>query len=103
MIIYNVTINIEDDVHDTWLKWMLDTHIPEVMQTGLFITYSMAKLLSRQPDETGTTYVIQYEAKNMADYELYQANFAPALQAKTKALFEGKFVAFRSLMEKIAG
>jgi hypothetical protein len=37
----------------------------------------------------------------MADYETYQRDCAPALQAETKKLFEGKFVAFRSLMEQI--
>ena len=73
MIIYNVTINIENDVQDTWVTWMKETHIPQVMATGFFTTFSFNKLLSRQEDETGTT----------------------------KRLFEGKFVAFRTLMEKV--
>lgn len=101
MIIYNVTINIEDDVHDRWLAWMKDTHIPQVMGTGLFIEHSFSKLLNRQEDETGTTYVIQYIAVNMEQYNRYQAEFAPALQAETRKHFEGKFVAFRTLMEKM--
>jgi hypothetical protein len=101
MIIYNVTLNIEDDVHEKWLLWMKETHIPQVMGTGLFSEYSFAKLLSRQDDETGTTYVIQYFAENMADYEKYQAEYAPALQAETLKYFDGKFVAFRTLMERI--
>jgi hypothetical protein len=37
----------------------------------------------------------------MQHYDEYQANHAPALQAETKRLFEGKFVAFRTLMEKV--
>lgn len=101
MIVYNVTINIEDDVHDTWVRWVKDIHIPMVMDTGLFTEFTFSKLLSRQEDETGTTYVIQYLAKTMTDYERYQAEFAPALQAETRKLFDGKFVAFRSLMERV--
>jgi hypothetical protein len=101
MIIYNVTINIEDNAHDVWLAWMKDTHIPQVMATGLFVDYSFSKLLDRQEDETGTTYVIQYLANTMADYETYQAECAPALQAETRKYFEGKFVAFRTLMERV--
>lgn len=101
MIIYNVTLNIEDDVHDAWLKWMKETHIPMVMETGMFVEYTFSKLLSRQEDETGSTYVIQYLANSMADYEKYQAEFAPALQAETRKLFDGKFVAFRTLMERL--
>jgi hypothetical protein len=101
MIVYNVTINIEDDVHDAWLKWMKEVHIPQVMEIGLFVEYTISKLLSRQEDEAGTTYVIQYLANTMADYERYQAEFAPAMQAETRKYFDGKFVAFRSLMERV--
>jgi hypothetical protein len=101
MIIYNVTLNIDDSAHDKWLSWMKETHIPEVMRTGMFVQYTFAKLLSRQDDETGTTYVIQYQAETMANYERYQAEFAPALQAETRKYFEGKFVAFRTLMETV--
>jgi hypothetical protein len=101
MIIYNVTINIENDAHDAWLVWMKETHIPEVMQIGLFVDYTFSKLLDRQEDETGTTYVIQYMANSMADYEKYQAEYAPAMQAETRKYFDGKFVAFRTLMERI--
>jgi hypothetical protein len=101
MIIYNVTLNIEDDAHDAWLSWMKETHIPQVMATGMFTEYTFSKLLNRQEDETGTTYVIQYVARTMADYEKYQAEYAPALQAETRKYFDGKFVAFRTLMEHI--
>jgi hypothetical protein len=101
MIIYNVTINVEDDVCETWVAWMKETHIPQVMATGFFTAFSFNKLLSRQEDETGTTFVIQYTAPSIDNYEEYQANHAPALQAETKRLFEGKFVAFRTLMEKV--
>ena len=37
MYIYNVTVNVSDDVHIEWLKWMKETHIPDVMKTGCFI------------------------------------------------------------------
>ncbi len=102
MIIYNVTINIEDDAATAWLTWMKETHIPDVMSTGLILDYNFSKLLSRQEDETGETYVIQYLCESMAHYEKYQSEFAPALQAETQKCFGGKFVAFRTLMEKVS-
>lgn len=101
MIIYNVTINIEDEIHDEWLAWMKETHIPQVMHTGMFVDHSFSRLLSRQDDETGTTYVIQYLANDMAHYEKYIREFAPALQNETIRKFGNKFIAFRTLMEKV--
>ena len=37
MLIYNVTINIEESVEKEWLAWMQQVHIPEVIATGKFV------------------------------------------------------------------
>jgi hypothetical protein len=37
----------------------------------------------------------------MADYERYQSEFAPSLQADGMQKFGGKFIAFRTLLEEI--
>ena len=36
MIIYNVTVSVEESIKKDWLTWMQDVHIPEVMATGIF-------------------------------------------------------------------
>ena len=101
MITYNVTINIEESVNDAWVTYMKEEHIPDVMKTGCFETFTMNKIITRQPDEEGTTYAIQYRCKNMSDYENYQNNHAPALQKDHTEKFGGKFVAFRTLLEEV--
>jgi hypothetical protein len=101
MIIYNVTINVEDDIHDKWLSWMKKEHLPQVMATQMFLEYKILRLLSRQEDETGKTYAIQYHCESIEKYDYYQQHFAPALQAETKKLFDGKFVAFRTILEVV--
>lgn len=101
MIIYNVTINVEEEIHQEWLNWMKSKHIQDVMATGLFSGCHMYKLLSRQEDETGFTYAIQYSCPDMSSYEKYRDEFAPVLQADTQSKFGGKFVAFRTLLEEI--
>ena len=101
MIVYNVTINVHDEVHQEWLKWMKEIHLPQVMDTGMFTSYAMHKLLTRQEDEDGITFCIQYTCPSMAEYERYSNEFAPALQAETQKLFGGKYIAFRTLMEEV--
>lgn len=101
MIIYNVTINVEDEITEEWLAWMKGTHLPDVMRTGMFLDFSFSKLLTRQPDETGTTFVIQYLASDQAHYDRYMQEYAPALQEQTRLKFGNKFIAFRTLMEKV--
>lgn len=99
MILYNVTVNIDDSVHDEWLGWMKDIHIPDVMNTGLFLENKMCKVLGDDPQ--GTTYSIQYLCKNMHVFRDYQDNFAEGLQKEHSQKYEGKYVAFRTLLEVI--
>ena len=98
MILYNVTINIDNEVAEEWLEWMQTVHIPEVMATTYFIKNQIARLLNEE-DNGGTTYAVQYIARNMEDYEEYERDFAPELQAKHTERYQGKFVAFRTLLE----
>jgi hypothetical protein len=100
MIIYNVTINIDADVHLDWLQWMKNEHIPAVMETGMFTEYRFARVMSDEPSE-GFTYSIQYLAESIGEYEIYRATYAPGLQAETEKRYKGKFVAFRTLLKII--
>lgn len=100
MILYNVTIKIDSSIQNEWVQWMKEVHIPEVMQTGLFSEYRMTRLLE-QDESDGITFAVQYLSRSMSDYQLYKEKFAPALQQKTLDKYEGKFVAFRTLMEVV--
>ena len=100
MILYNVTINIDSSVHDEWLEWMKSTHIPEVLATGLFTDNKIFRIITDE-DEEGITYSIQYFLNNMDDYEKYQNEFSGKLQEDHSGKFRDKFVAFRTIMEKV--
>jgi Domain of unknown function (DUF4286) len=101
MILYNLTINIEDDSHDRWLKWMREVHIPDVMQTGSFLHFKMFKLLTSAQDNTGTNYAIQYFCESIEKFEEYEKRYAPALRADVDKHFQGKYYAFRSILEEV--
>ncbi|MFN4972563.1 MAG: DUF4286 family protein [Bacteroidota bacterium] len=101
MIIYNVTIHLEESIENDWVNWMQNIHLHDVMNTGMFMRYEFSKMLTRQPDETGVTYVVQYVAQDMAHYERYRDEFAPALQQDGRTRFGEKFMAFRTLMETL--
>ncbi len=97
MIIYNVTVNIENDVKEEWLNWMKTIHVPEVMQTGYFIENMICKVLV---DETqGTTYSVQYTCDNVTIYEEYKRLHAPKFQKEIADKYGSKLVAFRTLLE----
>ncbi len=100
MILYNVTIILEEDIQAAWLDWMQNKHIEQVMSTGCFASNRMLKVLESPND--GVTYCIQYVADSLEKYNEYQEKFAVALQKDYPAEFENKFVSFRTLMEFIS-
>lgn len=100
MYIYNVTINVQEDIHDRWLQWMKEEHIPEMLKTKKFSKALMSKVMVTEP-MGGITYSVQYRTKDKETLQKYYKENAEELRAKGKA-FEGKLVAFRTEMEVIS-
>ena len=100
MLLYNVTLIIEDASAAEWLQWMQEVHIPKVMATGLFVSSRLLKVVD-SPNE-GVTYCSQYVAQSVEDYDNYQSQFDAAIQEELNTRFKDKFVTFRTLMEYIA-
>jgi hypothetical protein len=100
MIIYNVTVNIDNDVLDDWLHWMKTVHVPDVVATGCFTDGNIFKIMV--DEQQGTSYSIQYKAKSMDDVNRYLETFAPSLREQHTARYKDKFVAFRTLLQHIA-
>ena len=98
MILYNVTVNVDDDVHDEWLQWMKTKHIPDVLATGLFLDNKLFRIKS---DDGGHSYSIQYFLRSMDDYEKYQNEFVAKFQDEHSTKYKDKFAAFRTIMELV--
>lgn len=99
-LVYNVTVKISIEVREKWLSWMRSEHIPEVMATACFKSFRLLHL-EGYDDEEGFTYAIQYTCPGQELLNIYQRDHAPELQKKHKALFEGQFVAFRTILNII--
>lgn len=97
-IVYNVTVKISNMVAKEWLSWMKETHIPDVMMTGKFLEWRIQRILGDE-DPEASTFAIQYIAPSMDEFLDYNQHHAKALQEEHTARYEGKYVAFRTLME----
>ena len=99
-IIYNVTMRPELQIADDWLQWLLQEHIPEVMNTKCFFDHKVARLLETDESE-GPTYVIQYFAVSKADYNRFIELHASDLRKKSFEKWGEQFIAFRTVMEVV--
>ena len=99
MYIYNVTINIDEAVHDEWLSWMQD-HIQEVLATGRFVSAKFTQVLVEE-EMGGLTYSVQYTANTREDLDEYYKVDAPKLRGDGLAKFADKMVAFRTELKVV--
>ena len=98
MIIYNVTIKVSWAIHDAWVDWMINTHMPDVMATGCFTRNQLVKVLELDEEE-GPTYAAQYYANEFSDYERYINQHSQTLREDGYNKWGNNFIAFRSVME----
>ena len=82
MILYNVTINIHESVHDQWMKWMQEKHINDMLATGKFSSARMVKVLIEE-EMGGTTYSIQFVTDSKETLQRYYDEDAPKLRAES--------------------
>ena len=101
MILYNVTINIQESVHDQWMHWMQQKHINDVLATGKFSSARLVKVLVEE-EMGGITYAIQYTTDSMETLQKYYNEDAPRLREEGIKLFGDKMLAFRTELQLVA-
>ncbi|MEE9350367.1 MAG: DUF4286 family protein [Flavobacteriaceae bacterium] len=100
MYIYNVTINVEESIHDKWLSWMQKKHIPAMLQTGKFSKALMSRVVIEE-EMGGITYSVQYTTDSKESLQKYYKENADDLRKESMGLFAGKFVIFRTELDVV--
>ncbi len=96
MILYNVTVSIDETIKDNWLNWMKTKHVPDVMATGCFIESRISRVHGEE--EGGLSFAISYLCKTQEDYDRYVSEHAADLQREHAIKYNGQFAAFRTML-----
>lgn len=96
MLTYEVKIVIEEAFEKEWLHWMKTVHVPDVIATGIPLSYQILKV--RDAD---FTYVFHYHFANQEAFDSYRRDHSGALQADTTEKYGGKFKAERQFYDWI--
>lgn len=100
MVIYSVTVSVEEEIREEWLAYMKGKHLDDVMKTGCFKSYQMSRIIGTS-EEKENSFNIQYYSESMKDLHRYQAHHAQALQKDHIEKFGEKAAAFRTVLETI--
>jgi Domain of unknown function (DUF4286) len=98
-VLYNVTVSVDEAIHEEWVNWMKSIHIPDVMATGLFLSNKLLRVHGHE--ENGLTYAVQYLAEDRQKLDTYFATYAPRLQQEHTLKYGSRAVAFRTILEII--
>ncbi|QHI38020.1 hypothetical protein IMCC3317_34030 [Kordia antarctica] len=99
MYIYNVTINIDESIHEEFSTW-IKAHIPQVLATGKFTEARLVQVLVEE-EMGGTTYAVQYTAKSKEHLEAYYTEDAAKLREEGMKKFADKMLGFRTELRVI--
>lgn len=100
MILYNVTVNVDKDTETEWLSWMRETHIPDVLATGMFLENKLYRILHDSEDGS-INYSVQYFAENMDKLNEYMRVHSKKLQQDVQIKFQDRVVSFRTLLQAV--
>lgn len=101
MIIYNVTSNVHESIHDQWMIFMQHKHIPEILATGKFVSARLVRVLIEE-EMGGVTYSAQYTTDSKETLERYYQEDAPQFRDEIEKLFGDKVLAFRTELQVIS-
>jgi hypothetical protein len=100
MFIYNITMQVEWSIHEAWLQWMLDIHLPEILSTGCFTKHQFVRLIEINETE-GPTYALQLYLQNKEDYNRYMRIYSEVQMQEEIALWHDNVVSFATLMKVV--
>lgn len=105
--VYRVTVEVAPEAEKTWAQWMVQDHIPAVIQAGKFLGVTRWK--DQEPAADGwARYVLHYRAESLAVIDAYKsatgtghlrddylARFGKVTRVTRSVLIEPAFVAPR--------
>lgn len=102
MNVYSVSIAIKKKRNIEWREWMLTRHIPDVLNTGLFMDHCFQQVVSPlEDDDAFAHYRIDYYYKSAEMLDTYQKTYATTLQQKHTERYAGDFKASRTFLKAL--
>jgi len=94
-------MNIAESIHDEWLQWMQNKHIPQVIATGCFQSARLVKVLVNE-EMGGITYSVQFLATNKENLNQFKEQHENPLQLEGIRLFGDQMLFFKTDLEIIS-
>jgi hypothetical protein len=99
MILYNITVIIEEEIEAGWLDFINHTFVPDALASNLLISNRILRVID-SPNE-GITYCLQFISDNLENYTQFKDSYASQLFDAHALKFKNQAVFFSTIMEFI--
>lgn len=96
MYLFNITLLVEEEIHNEIKTWILEEFFPEIKRNNIFQSQALLKVMN-SPNE-GVTYSLQFLADNESQIAVFQKEFFISLQEKAQGEYAGKLHFFDSIL-----
>ncbi len=97
MILFNITLLLDNDIHEELKSWILKDFIPAIAEDEIFKSQSLLKVLN-SPNE-GVTYSLQFIAHHEDAIAVFRKGHLLTLRNKAQNEYANKIYLLESLME----
>lgn len=100
MLIFNITFLVSDKVHNSWLQWVRDEHIPFMLDSTYFSHPQVARVVTSDKED-GTSFSVQFRIKDMRKLKQWNQEYSAAFQSSCSQNFGTEVLFFTTVLEMI--
>jgi len=100
MLIFNTTYLVSDDVHNNWLKWIREQHIPFMLDSTYFSHPQVARVITSDKQE-GTSFSVQFRVDDMRTLKRWNQEYNKAFQDNCSQQFGTEVIFFTTVLELV--
>ena len=100
MLIFNTTYLVSDDVHESWLEWIREQHIPFMLDSTYFSQPQVARVITSAKQD-GTSFSVQFHIQDMHTLKLWNKEYNSLFQENCSKQFGTEVIFFTTVLELI--
>jgi L-rhamnose isomerase len=100
MLIFNTTYLVSDDVHESWLEWVREQHIPFMLDSTYFSHPQVARVITSAKQD-GTSFSVQFHIQDMHTLKLWNKEYNSLFQENCSKQFGTEVIFFTTVLELV--
>ena len=100
MFIFNTTYLVSDKVHESWLEWVREQHIPFMLHSTYFSHPQVARVITSDKQD-GTSFSVQFHVQDLHTLKQWNKEYSSLFQQNCSLQFGAEVIFFTTVLELV--